>query len=839
MKVPTPLNPQTRASNQQVGYGRAASYQVGGFEQIGQALKRYAEIQDQREKNRQMFDVNKALLDEASNLPEDFNQRMEDADLGAPGFVERTMQDYSERHNAILQDFKDRGYSEDARNELQLRLGEMRKTYLGEAIKFKEHAEVVRAAHDAGDISDSASRYAYNNPTGYKSALDEGNQGIDAQPVDAESKTKFKDQLKDNVLTSASQGYALQHPEEVVRAYAPWELKPEQPKAPAPTSGFQGVATAIANEFGLKPEEVAGVFSYETSGTFDPNIMGGKGGNYMGLIQFGEEERKKYGIAKDATPEQWTKAVSSYLKDRGFKPGMSLLDFYSTINAGRPGKYNASDGRGTVRTHVEEILARHVPIGKTWLAEVPEPAPAPEVVTGDTVMPETKTDNPLFNELNGQQIANMLATARTELSRRKVDNKGAMSVALENATSAWLATGTGPEIKKDEVIATFGDVEGIQRYAEYENAKDVGRAVQQFKTSSPETMQQSLETLRPKDINSPTFAKDQEAYQKAAEAAARVMKMREDDPNGYVMSAFPDIAKEFNSAGTSEQRTAAYHKLDQAYKTLGIPPDQRFPYTKDQLVKVAQDYANMNAPSKLAQLRTWEHELDTTGLLGPLIQQMDKHGYNVTSDIVMWNNFVRNPARESLMMDYLNGKDRIKEDAALRPSADVINKSFAGDRSGLGTAIRDISPKYSQILNDAASAIYVSLGGKTTNGLLSDPDLYKEAIRRALGGMKDNPNTGYYTTGGIATILPPTVTKQQFENWKERLTLGDITNRSVEHTFPRDRFGNVVNIQDIIDEGVFKMVAPGQYSIVMSDGKPLGTASGSVFVTKIDPSIVR
>jgi len=42
----------------------------------------------------------------------------------------------------------------------------------------------------------------------------------------------------------------------------------------------------------------------------------------------------------------------NFLNARGFKPGMGLLDLYSTVNAGSPGRYKASDGNGTVESHV-------------------------------------------------------------------------------------------------------------------------------------------------------------------------------------------------------------------------------------------------------------------------------------------------------------------------------------------------------------------------------------------------------------------------------------------------------------------------------------------------------
>ena len=145
---------------------------------------------------------------------------------------------------------------------------------------------------------------------------------------------------------------------------APKEGEPLAGTAPGP---WQDVAVNVAKRFGLDPSDVAAVMSYETGGTFSPTIMGGTGGNYMGLIQFGPAERKKYGIDKESTPEKWTAAVGDFLQDRGFKRGMGMLDLYSTINAGSPGRYNASDGNGTVRSHVEQILSAHKEKAKSWL----------------------------------------------------------------------------------------------------------------------------------------------------------------------------------------------------------------------------------------------------------------------------------------------------------------------------------------------------------------------------------------------------------------------------------------------------------------------------------------
>lgn len=172
-------------------------------------------------------------------------------------------------------------------------------------------------------------------------------------------------------------GYAkaigrLQGPLQDRADYADFERVVAGPMPPSepgkPGTGFTKVATYIASRFGLSPVEVASVISYETGGTFSSTVMGGKNGQYMGLIQFGPSERAKYGITAKSSPEQWSTAVGNFLEDRGFKKGMGVLDLYSTINAGSPGRYNASDGNGTVRSHTEKILSEHRVGAEKWLA---------------------------------------------------------------------------------------------------------------------------------------------------------------------------------------------------------------------------------------------------------------------------------------------------------------------------------------------------------------------------------------------------------------------------------------------------------------------------------------
>ena len=139
-----------------------------------------------------------------------------------------------------------------------------------------------------------------------------------------------------------------------------------------------------AQELRMDPEVLATIVSYETAGTFDPRKKGPttQHGQHEGLIQFGEPQAKQYGV-------DWSNPVASqlgrngavvrYFRDNGWKEGMGMLDAYSIVNAGAPGRYNASDANnggapGTVRDKVERQMGAHRMKARALLAANRQPA---------------------------------------------------------------------------------------------------------------------------------------------------------------------------------------------------------------------------------------------------------------------------------------------------------------------------------------------------------------------------------------------------------------------------------------------------------------------------------
>lgn len=147
------------------------------------------------------------------------------------------------------------------------------------------------------------------------------------------------------------------------------------------------LATAIintANQLKIDPVDLGTAISYETGGTFDPWKAGPttQWGQHRGLIQWGEPQRRQYGVYQGMPDADQMRAVGSYLTDAGVRPGMGLADIYSAINAGRVGRYRASDANnggapGTVLDKVASMGPHH-----TKAAQLLGAAAPPEPILG-------------------------------------------------------------------------------------------------------------------------------------------------------------------------------------------------------------------------------------------------------------------------------------------------------------------------------------------------------------------------------------------------------------------------------------------------------------------------
>lgn len=125
---------------------------------------------------------------------------------------------------------------------------------------------------------------------------------------------------------------------------------------------------ATADRLGLDPYSFGAILAKESS--FNPNIWGGAGGDYFGLIQFGRPERLEAGLdpekikKKSYTIPEQLPAVERWLRGRGFETGMSPQKAYATILGGNPNAdINAPDANNTT---VANTTASLLPGGELY-----------------------------------------------------------------------------------------------------------------------------------------------------------------------------------------------------------------------------------------------------------------------------------------------------------------------------------------------------------------------------------------------------------------------------------------------------------------------------------------
>ena len=126
---------------------------------------------------------------------------------------------------------------------------------------------------------------------------------------------------------------------------------------------------AIAPEFGIDPKHFLQLSLYETIGSLNPYIAGGgtkdgKRGQFLGLIQMGPTEQKKYGYYSGMPIEQAVRASMKFLKDRGYDANNYASDqeklnrMYRTVIGGNPNApLSRSDINGTIGSHLGKLHA--------------------------------------------------------------------------------------------------------------------------------------------------------------------------------------------------------------------------------------------------------------------------------------------------------------------------------------------------------------------------------------------------------------------------------------------------------------------------------------------------
>jgi|TARA_B100000035_G_C21001352_1_gene555074 hypothetical protein len=184
-----------------------------------------------------------------------------------------------------------------------------------------------------------------------------------------------------------------------------------------------------AKALGLDPYEFGAFLSLESGPNMDPNIVGGAGGRHKGLIQFGQNEQKTYGISGPQTRAGQMPKVLQYFQDRGYKPGMGIARAYATVLGGNPNvSLTAQDSFGT---SVQSMLPRFLEGGdyyanaKRVLGDIPEDfggtyASSPLTTTQKEF--QATTQKPVTTEQRKKRATSLLSIMKDNILQQVLSN---------------------------------------------------------------------------------------------------------------------------------------------------------------------------------------------------------------------------------------------------------------------------------------------------------------------------------------------------------------------------------------------------------------------------------
>lgn len=357
-----------------------------------------------------------------------------------------------------------------------------------------------------------------------------------------------------------------------------------------------------ASNLGIAPRDLTAAISYETSGKFDPDIMGGKGGNYQGLIQFGPAERKQYGVTKGMSFSDQMGAVENYLRDRGVKPGMGLPEIYSIINAGSLDKngqprWNASDGNGTVRTHVAGIQQNHMPMADQFLAPTAQPdQPAPVKVASadsgtatdaapDGSVPAPKGKQNIYSILPPERREAMIEFAKNQQQRALVKDLSGFKQQVDDNQAQFDRTGDGPEIPSESFTGKLGPDLGQQAYQQYKLNIQTSRDTAKLATMNPGEQDQLIRSYTPTAGDG--YADQARRQDMLVQARDRLEKQKTDDPAGFAVQRLPATGEAYKgllqklsdpTSNEADRQAAAKNYANTSaleQNRIGIAPDQQ------------------------------------------------------------------------------------------------------------------------------------------------------------------------------------------------------------------------------------------------------------------------
>lgn len=495
-----------------------------------------------------------------------FNEAKTSAPLGASGFTDSLM----EQFNKFAQDSLSNETNEHGRTLLSNGLNNLRESLFSKSYDFETKSRITLRTSQLDSTIQNWSKVVYQDPSQYGTAKTELMRTIsNMDDLDATQKVELLHKRLPEIAQYATQGYINSDPKEAYQT-----IRQDEGYSP----GFEGaVKFTLKHEGGLNVSD-----TNKTPSNFGINQAAHPGIDVKNLTKEGATDiyRKEYwnGIGGDRLAAKDPKlamiafdtaVIAGVSKAKQFldrsdgdaaKYMEMRADFLSGLLKSDPGKYGkyAQAWSNRNRELRNQLLPEGTPhmTGQSFVDDLP-----PEKMLTYQRMAETQ-----FKQVTA------------------VDNQ-AFKANLQNSVAMYSDGVIDPNpLPKDQFVQAFGDEEGNRQYEQYVDLQDMGQNLSQMQSMSVSEIEETLQRNRAKP--GPGYEAADKRFGIMQQAAARSIKLREDDPANYVLKTSKPVQDAYNvlsetladqnaNLGARQASAIAYANASMAEQTrLGVSSPQ-------------------------------------------------------------------------------------------------------------------------------------------------------------------------------------------------------------------------------------------------------------------------
>jgi hypothetical protein len=563
-----PVYQESQAPNRLMAVSELSAPDAGAgligrsMKQVGQSLNMMANTATVIQNENGKAYALKASGQAKQEMTDYFLKSQETAQPGAEGFTKKFDTDYQAYANKLLEQAPDGA----PRRFLATSLQQLRESLSAQSLVFEVTEGRAFRFNNAQQGIQSTADALYNNPSQqeYEKSRGEMQAGIDSMSLTPEQRRKLNEFADEKLTAATVDGQINVNPQAFlnsVNAVVGGNYDRNKLQTAQISVESSGVAGAIS------PKGATGLMQVMPTTAMQP------GYELPSIFEYADSKGVSY-ISTD--PESAKKLLKNpkigaaygqmYMDAMLKEYDNNLVHALVAYNWG-PGNANKWIARGANPSQLPEETRNYIP-------KVLSKAGLNVSLDGKTVL----TGNVAFDDLPFEKQQQYIQRANTRVKQQEAEYRVKLETQVADA-NAMAMNGIVDEraLSIDDFVNAYGPEKGLKNFEVYRDNQTMAGDIGMLKTLPMEQLSRKVEAYKPEP--GAGFELDQKRYDIMAQSAARVVKMRNDDPVRYAHDTNPDVQKSYDyyqtiSADPTES-TANISAATQDYVSKTIAEQQR------------------------------------------------------------------------------------------------------------------------------------------------------------------------------------------------------------------------------------------------------------------------